>query len=136
MKRLTYTLGRSQADRKVTWVWDETGNIGKSFLADWFEIWRGAFLVTGGKFGDISHSFECQTYVVFDFSRAQEDKFPYRLLEEHKNLKVYSPKYESRRKRAVACKLVVFCNFAPDRSKLSADRWDVHHINPLPLQMI
>lgn len=119
-------------------MYDEGGNIGKSFLADWFEVWRGAYIVTGGKYGDISYAFDCQEYIVFDFSRAQEDKFPYRLVEEYKNLRVFSTKYESRMKRATSCKLLVFTNFAPDRSKLSRDRWNVLHVdlNPIPVQVI
>lgn len=58
--------------------------MGKTFLADWLEIWRQAFVVTGGKFNDIAYAFALEEYVVFDFSRAQEDKFPYKLLEDFK----------------------------------------------------
>jgi len=47
-------------------------------------VWRGAFVATGGKFSDIAFAFKCQDYVVFDYSRAQEDKFPYKLLEDFK----------------------------------------------------
>lgn len=80
----TYTHSNRQPSRKVTWVWDASGNVGKSFLADWFEVWRGAYIVTGGKFNDIAYAFDLQEYVVFDYSRAQEDKFPYKLLEDFK----------------------------------------------------
>lgn len=132
---------RSQCDvdaRKVIWVWEAHGRIGKSFLADWLVVWRNAFLVTGGKFADISYCYDYQEYVVFDFSRAQEDKFPYRLLEEYKNLRVFCTKWQSHYKEALACHLIVFANFPPDRTKLSVDRWDVHHVdlNPIPLQLI
>lgn len=135
---LRYILFRSQPDRKVTWVWDEGGNIGKSFLANWLEIWRGAFVVSGGKFADIAYAYAFEDYVVFDFSRSQEDKFPYKLLEDFKNKRVFSPKYESCSKRALVCKLVVFANWAPIRKELSPDRWDVLHVdlNPVPVQMI
>lgn len=63
------------------WVWEETGNVGKTFLADWLETWRQAYIVTGGKWTDIAHAFKQQEYVVFDFARSQEHKFPYELLE-------------------------------------------------------
>lgn len=65
-------------------MWDHTGHIGKSFLADWLEVWRNAFVVTGGKFADIAYAFHLEEYVVFDFSRAQEEQFPYKLLEDFK----------------------------------------------------
>ena len=131
------TLGRSQNDRTVTWVWESAGNVGKSFLADWIEMWRDAYVVTGGKYADISYAFQYQEYVVFDYSRAQEDKFPYKLVEDFKNRRVFSNKYESVSKKALANKLIIFTNWAPDRSKLSRDRWDIMDLNPvIPLQMV
>lgn len=122
-----------QPDRKVTWYYEETGNAGKSYLANWLEIWRKAYVITGGKYADITYAFDYQEYVVFDYARDQQDKFPYRLLEDFKNRRVFSTKYESVMKRALSCHLIVFTNFAPDRSKLSHDRWDVHHLNLDPL---
>ncbi len=123
----------AQCDRKITWYWDEDGNTGKSWLTDWLAIKRGAFIVTGGKFCDIAYAFNYQEVVVFDYARDQEDRFPYKLLEDFKNLRVFSSKYESIMKRAVSCHLIVFANFGPDRSKLSRDRWDVNKLNLQPL---
>ncbi len=133
MVAFVHTLSLSQHERKVSWYWEEDGNAGKSFLADWLEIHRDAFVVTGGKFADIAYAFNYQNYVVFDFARDQEERFPYKLLEDFKNRRVFSTKYQSVMKRAISCKLLVFANFAPDRSKLSDDRWDVHHLNFNPL---
>ncbi len=116
------------------WVWEDEGNAGKSFLADWLEIKRNAFVVTGGKFADIAYAFNYQEVVVFDFARDQEDRFPYKLLEDFKNRRVFSTKYQSVMKRAISCRLIVFANFAPDKTKLSQDRWDVVHLNLNPLQ--
>lgn len=122
----------------MLWVWEEVGHIGKTFMADWLQVWRGACVITGGKHADIGEMFDCEDYVVFDYSRAQEDAFPYKLLEEFKNLRVMSPKWGSYQKQATVCKLVVFTNFAPNRVMLSADRWDVLHVNlnPVPVQLI
>lgn len=130
---MIHTLILSQPRRKVLWVWEETGDEGKSWLADWLQLNRAAYVVTGGKFSDITYAFHYQEVVVFDYARDQEERFPYKLLEDFKNRRVFSVKYESIMKRALACRLVVFTNFAPDRSKLSADRWEVLHLNLHPL---
>lgn len=127
----------SQAERTVTWYWDPRGNHGKSFLADWLEIWRDAFVVTGGKFADIAYRFNLEKYVVFDYARDQEERFPYKLLEDFMNRRVDSTKYIPVKKRAAECHLIVFTNFEPDRSKLSPDRWDVHRLGaPIPHQVV
>lgn len=131
------TLFRRQPDRKVTWYWDAEGKLGKSFLADWLEVWRDAYVVTGGKYSDIAYRFHHQNYVVFDYARDMADKFPYKLLEDFKNRRVFSSKYTSVMKRARECHLIVFTNFEPDKSKLSADRWDVHRLGaPEPFQLV
>ena len=118
-------------------MWEATGKVGKSFLADWIEVWRDAFVVTRGKHSDIAYAFDFQEYVVFGYSRSTQDKFPYSLLEDFKNRRVFSTKYESTSKRALACKLIVFTNWAPDESMLSRDRWDIVDLNPvIPLQLI
>lgn len=124
----------SQHERVVTWYWDPTGGSGKSFLSDWLEVWRNAFVVTGGAYKDIAYRYNYQSYVVFDYARDQQDRFPYQLLEDWKNRRVHSDKYESTEKRPPKCKIIVFTNFEPDKSKLSADRWDIHKLEePAPL---
>jgi len=127
----------NQPGRKVTWYYDEQGSQGKTFLADWLEVWRGAFVVTGGKYTDIAYRFNLEEYVVFDYARDMSDKFPYKLLEDFKNRRVESHKYVPLVKRAAHCRLIVFTNFAPDKSKLSQDRWDVHRLGAaIPHQLI
>ena len=103
---------------KVTWYYDERGNMGKTFLADWLEIRRNAYVITGGKYADIAFRFDHEDYVVFDYARDMQDKFPYKLLEDFKNRRVFSSKYIPVTKRAKECKLIVFTNFAPDKTKL------------------
>ena len=111
--------------------------MGKTFLTDWLEVWRGAYVITGGKYADIAYHFNHQNYVVFDFARDMADKFPYKLLEDFKNRRVFSSKYVPVTKRAPECHLIVFTNFEPDKSKLSADRWDVHSLSaPAPFQLV
>ena len=114
-----------QNDRKVYWVYDAHGGWGKSWLASWLEINKNAFVVTNGKTADIAHAFDYQEYVVFDFARTREEYVNYEVIEAFKNGRLFSPKYDSQVKRFKPCKVVIFANWLPDRSALSADRWDI-----------
>lgn len=110
------------------WCWEDTGNTGKTYLARWLLCWRDAYLVTGGKWADIIYAYGDERYVVFDLTRDQVDKVPYNLMEKFKNGFAFSGKYESRARVFAPARVVVFANFEPERTKLSADRWDVRHI--------
>lgn len=121
-------IGRSQPERKVLWIWEETGHTGKTFLGEYLCIHRNAFLVTGGKHADIAFAYNLERTVVFDFARDQSERVPYQLLEAFKNGYIFSPKYQSCTKRFEPARVIVFANFAPDESKLSADRWDIRYI--------
>lgn len=50
------------------------------------------------------------------------------MIESFKNGLFFSPKYDTCTKTFKSAKVVVFANWAPDKTKLSADRWDVRHI--------
>lgn len=122
----------AQDDRTVTWVYDHTGGKGKSWLARWLETNRGAFGVQGGKQSDIAYAYKRERYVVFDLTRSQEEFVNYGTIEAFKNGRLFSPKYESETLKFVPCKVLVLSNWAPDRAKLSDDRWDVIDIdNPV-----
>ena len=47
---------------------------------------------------------------------------------------MYIPKYESRSKRFPQTHVVVFSNWWPDRSQLSADRWDVKELRNIDVE--
>lgn len=116
--------------RHVYWFWDAIGSTGKSFMADYLIAFHGAVVFTGGKVSDIAHAYNYQSVVIFDLARTQEDKLDgvYMCLENFKNGRFFSPKYESHNKVFAPPHVLVFANFEPDRSKLSADRWKVHHL--------
>ncbi len=107
-------------------------------MADWLQVWRPSIIITGGKYADIGEYYDFQEYVVFDYCRAQQEMFPYGLLEDFKNKRVWSPKWGSYQKQSMDCKLIVFTNFPPNRELLSRDRWDVMHVdlNPMQVQLI
>jgi len=118
-------LVAAQDRRKVLWVFDEVGNVGKSFLADWFCAKGPVFLVDGGKKIDCAHAYNKQPLVIFDFPRNYKDLVQYNLIESFKNGIIFSGKYNSHVKRFKPAKVVVFANFPPKISELSKDRWQV-----------
>ena len=121
-----------QDDRKVDVYVDTVGGHGKSVLAKWLIFHYGAFLCTGGKHGDIIHAFQGQEIVVFDLARAiDENYWPYQAMECFKNGVGFSGKYASTTKFFKPCKVIIFTNQEPDRSKLSADRWDVTYLSEI-----
>ncbi len=115
----------TQNDRKVLWIMDSTGGKGKTFLAKWLCVMQDAFYVEGGKKADISYAYDFQSTVVFDLSRQTQDFVNYGTIESFKNGMMFSAKYESTMKVFTPAKVIVFSNWAPDKSQLSADRWDI-----------
>lgn len=126
-----------QDDRTILWVWEEQGNIGKSFLANWLMAHYKAFLITSGKSADIIHAYDAQEIVVFDYARTKEKvdehgsttTINYELLEAFKNGRYFSGKYNSIMKIFKPCVVVCFANFEPEWNKLSRDRWDPLNLN-------
>lgn len=118
-------LLEKQDDRKVLWIHDPTGNLGKSFLGNWMLANMEAFLVEGGKNADIGYAYNYEPYVIFDYTRCQEERVNYAVIESFKNGRLFAPKYESKLKVFESAKVICFSNFDPDREKLSQDRWQV-----------
>ncbi len=114
-----------QSDREVLWIMDSTGGKGKTFLAKWLCVVQDAFYVEGGKKADISYAYAFQDTVVFDLCRGTEEFVNYGTIESFKNGMMFSPKFHSTMKVFEPAKVVVFSNWAPDTSKLSADRWNI-----------
>ena len=67
---------------------------------------------------------------VFNIPRLYEEHFNYGALESIKDGIIFSGKYTSVTfPLPTPNKVFVFANFPPDRTKLSADRWAVTHLN-------
>lgn len=115
----------NQDERKVLWIYDRLGNNGKSFLSKYLLVKYNAFLITNGKSQDIAYSYKYQNIVVFDFSRSLEDYVNYQVIEQFKDGRLFSSKYESTMKHFPSCKVIIMSNFLPDTSKLSQDRWKI-----------
>lgn len=112
-------------ERKVFWVVDTTGGKGKTYLAKHLVDCHGAFYCNGGKHADIVYAYQAERIVIFDYVRDAEQYVQYGVIEQLKNGCCFNSKYTSGMKRFEQPHVVVFSNFHPDQSKLSADRWDI-----------
>lgn len=125
----------AQSDRELLWVYDVSGGAGKSWMAKYLMVNYHAFVCTGGKKSDVAHSYDCQDYVVFDFSRTVEDYVSYDVIECFKNGILFSSKYESNVKVFRPPKVVVFANFKPKMSAMTSDRWHIQDLGAYDLPL-
>ena len=127
-QRLVEDLATEPDTRKVIWYYDSVGNTGKSFFATHYTE-KGSYYVTGGKAADIFYGYSYEPVVFFDLARMKQEYVQYDVMEAFKNGQFYSTKYECKNVKFNVPHVVVFSNFYPDTTKLSADRWDIREIN-------
>lgn len=126
---LMETLSVSPDSRSIHWVHDN-GNTGKSYMASYLVRNHNAFLSSGGKLSDIALAYDYQPIVVFDLARSLEEFAPYQAMENFKDGRIFSSKYESRLKVFSPPHVVVFANFIPQAGKLTEDR--IKYLEPYP----
>lgn len=118
---------KTQSDRQITWIVDQKGNSGKSFLANFLAAEMGAFKMKGDllQMKDFAFKYQCEDVVVFDYPREQKESVNYSILEHLKDGYIFSSKYESHIKHFEMKNVQVLClsNFIPEVKKLSLDRW-------------
>lgn len=121
--------------RKLIWIYDKIGDAGKSELASHLEDQLGFVLLKNGKTADIAHRWNGEN-IVFDLSRTTEGQLNWQVMEDLKNGRVFSGKYESKSKKFPRPHLLIFSNYKPQmrdnfgREVVSKDRWEVLKINP------
>lgn len=130
---LANVLSNPPSDREVIWRWSNGGQLGKSTFARTFKPER-SLCINGGPHADIYYAIMGRIHsldvVFFNYPRDSAERFPYAVLENLKDRRFLNTKYESREVRFNSLHVVVFCNFPPDRTKMSADRWNVEQIDP------
>lgn len=127
-----FTGLQAQDERTVRFIVDFEGGQGKTKLAQYMAKHLQAFYCTGGKTADIMHAFQDQEYVVFDLARCTSQEYwPYQTMEFFKNGMGFACKYASASRVFKPCKIIVFCNQEPDRSRLSDDRFSVRYLTQL-----
>jgi hypothetical protein len=132
--------------REVHWIWDSIGAKGKSFMAKYLTCMKDALILEPGKKADLAYIFAThlsstttamKPIVIFDLSRtvapqeSSDGSGPksgpldviYSLIEGMKNGYMISTKYKSQKIFFKVPHIIVFANFRPDETKLSADRW-------------
>lgn len=125
--------------RKIHWIWEETGNVGKSYLAKYLAAKYKACLLKPGKQADLAYIISKTTtnLVIFDLSRTNapsegREHFldsAYSLAEDLKNGAIQSTKYNSTSIIKRTSTVIFFANFPPDLSKWSGDRYAVTQLN-------
>ena len=123
------------SDRKVNWFWENVGNVGKSYMARYLALHHNALILGAMKKLDLLHAItktiSGKTVVVFDLTRSTEEgavKVVYEVIEQLLNKVIFSGKYDSQTVWIQDLHIIVFANFEPDRTAMSADRWSVHHV--------
>lgn len=121
-------------DRKINWIWEEKGNVGKSFLTKYLMQVENA-LVVDGKKGDIFHQIAKRKeeglaipLVIIDIPRASFNNLSYSAIECIKNGFITSGKYEGGQYAFKTPHVYIFANQEPDEDKFSEDRWEIQKI--------
>lgn len=117
-----------QNNRQVLWIYDPVGGRGKSELANYLNYRYGALILTNSSTKDIAFAYRKQKYVIFDYARATQDNINYEVIEQLKNGRLFSSKYQSQCKVFNSARVLCLANFLPDNTKLSSDRYNVLEI--------
>jgi hypothetical protein len=123
--------------RTVNWIWEAVGNVGKTWMSRYLAVTQDALILQSMKKADMIHliSKGISKVCIFDLSRTSElgaVNVVYEVIELLHNGYVCSGKYDSKSFRFAPPHVFVFANFAPDQATLSADRWKITNIGPVP----
>lgn len=110
-------------DRHIVWVWETTGNVGKSRLCRHLLIEHGATFLEG-KLLDMAECYKYEPIVCFDITRAMAEFSDnvYTFAEKLKNGIFMKGKYTSKKHVFTPPQVVIFSNAPPSEGKWSADR--------------
>ncbi len=122
-------------DRKINWLYDHEGNIGKSYLTKYLMRVENALVVEGKK-TDIFHQIAKRKenniaipVVIIDIPRSSFDMISYSAIECIKNGLISSGKYEGGQYTFKSPHVYIFANKRPDESKFSNDRWNIINLD-------
>lgn len=131
---LVAKLSTPPDDRKIIWLWEATGNVGKTWMAKYLAVQNMATVLDCSKAADLKYLLRPHEgdVVVFNLPRCVDEQFRghvYLLCEQIKDDLVINTKYESCAIPLGPQHVVVFANEPPDYTKWSEDRYDVTEIN-------
>lgn len=125
--------------RRVNWYYEPKGCSGKTTLAKHI-VMQGQTIYVGNKSADVKCAvarwIEEQNKgerpelrnIIFNFVRSMESFVSYDAIESCVDGIFFSSKYESDMCYFNPVNCIIFANFHPDTSKLSADRWNIVNI--------
>ncbi len=135
-KRYLSLLKEEPDDRTIHWVWEATGNVGKSAFTKYLVVKEDALIVSGKgsdiKYGVVSYfqkKLSNPKIIIIDIPRSMLQYISYTAIEEIKNGCFFSGKYECCTHVQNCPHVLIFANEEPDYEKMSSDRWKVHQIN-------
>lgn len=125
-----------KADRRtIHWYWESKGAVGKSFLVKYLQATE-SIVIADGKSADIMfmvlkelENLRLPRIIILDVPRDSIGWINYSILEKLKNGIISSGKYEGGSRPIPSPHVFIFANEAPNRAKLSADRWHVVEID-------
>jgi len=122
-KEVCEFLEINPGNRTIYWVTDTKGGRGKSALAQYLMIEKGAIMLEG-KIADMAFQYNGEGIVCFDITRAQAEisDHLYSFAEKLKNGVVISTKYETKLKLFKPPHVIFFANRLPPAGVWSADR--------------
>lgn len=132
-KDLIERLERPPDKRTILWYYDEIGNSGKSTFGKYLAYHkRNICLLTATKSADILTAVDpiYNTYIL-DFPRTLGPDFcPFTAIEQVKNGFITDSKLKKKARTLMfnPPHVLIFSNFPPKRSTMSADRWSVFDI--------
>lgn len=127
-------ITRSPMDRRtIHWFWEPNGKVGKTTLAGHIIMHDKQALLLTGKAADMKNGIvkyidknDVKPKIIFmNLVRDNETFVSYQGLEEIKDGLFFSGKYEGGMVQMNPPHVIVFANFEPDLTRLSADRWHV-----------
>jgi Putative viral replication protein len=121
-----YWVCKDVGDRRILWIVDPVGNLGKSKLGMYCFVNRpNTQLLKMGKVADMGCAINNSNDVFFiNIPRTKQDKMNYEVLEDLKDGLVWSPKYKSMMKMfRKSPNVIITMNFMPDMTALSEDRY-------------
>lgn len=120
--------------RTIYWVYEISGNVGKSFVAKYLAL-RSGTIVCQGKSSDVFNQTNAAIesglrpeLVLVDIPRTTLDYVCYNAIECLKNGMLYSGKYEGGLCLFPSPTVMCFANEMPKLEKLSRDRWMIYVI--------
>ncbi|AXH74721.1 MAG: putative viral replication protein [Cressdnaviricota sp.] len=132
-QQLVEILSGTPENGVVLFYIDEVGGVGKSWFCSYAERFfaqkKKLQVMKCGKRDDMAFELrDNNDIIIIDVAKSAAEFLSYQLLEDIKDGRVFSPKYESYTKRFPPPHLVVFMNTEPDMTALTDRRYSIRYI--------